>query len=273
MKSHYWIKLYHEILDDPKMGPLPCNVWRRAIECFLLAGEEQDAGFLPPLQAMSWRLRIDQQTLERELQMLAAAGILQLADYNPFERRWLVTNFEKRQSPSPVAQRVREHRQRKERKEPKERKEEKKQIQITDTDTYCNVTSLQNVTGNVTFRYIGAPGDDDEAVGRVWRLMEDWQSLTGYRFREDDKQAQFRAANDLLLRAGWDDKQALELLRQERQAMLDAGKRPGRITALTPGIFAVLDGAQPGSTTSANSDQPRNMKAIDYLTRVINGEA
>jgi len=29
MGSPYWIKLYHEILNDPKMGRLPDRLWRR----------------------------------------------------------------------------------------------------------------------------------------------------------------------------------------------------------------------------------------------------
>lgn len=54
MAAKYWIKLYHEILHDPKMGRLPDNLWRRCIELFLLAGElgaevdEDDKGHLPP---------------------------------------------------------------------------------------------------------------------------------------------------------------------------------------------------------------------------------
>ena len=39
MKTRIWIKLYLEILDDPKMDLLPDWLWRRAIELFLLAGE------------------------------------------------------------------------------------------------------------------------------------------------------------------------------------------------------------------------------------------
>ena len=39
MGAKFWIKLYHEILDDPKMGRMPDRLWRRTIELFLLAGE------------------------------------------------------------------------------------------------------------------------------------------------------------------------------------------------------------------------------------------
>ena len=39
MASRYWIKLYHEILEDPKMGRLSDRQFRRVIELFLLAGD------------------------------------------------------------------------------------------------------------------------------------------------------------------------------------------------------------------------------------------
>ena len=35
MSSFYWIKLYHEVLDDPKMALLPDRLWRRTIELFI----------------------------------------------------------------------------------------------------------------------------------------------------------------------------------------------------------------------------------------------
>lgn len=30
--ANYWIKLYHEILDDPLMATMPDRLWRRTIE-------------------------------------------------------------------------------------------------------------------------------------------------------------------------------------------------------------------------------------------------
>lgn len=112
MASTYWMKLYYEILDDPKMGRLPCNLWRRFIECCLIAGEIQEEGFLPDIATISWRLRIDERTLHQELTSLSDYGMLSIKEYNPFETRWHVTNFTKRQAPSPVAERVRKHRER-----------------------------------------------------------------------------------------------------------------------------------------------------------------
>ena len=76
MPSNYWIKLYHEILDDPKMGRLPDSLWRRVTELFLLAGDADENGYLPCVESMAWRLRIDENVLIAELEQLADVGIV-----------------------------------------------------------------------------------------------------------------------------------------------------------------------------------------------------
>ena len=76
MASKYWIKLYHEILDDPKMGRLPDALFRRAIEFFLIAGERGREGDLPPLADIAWRLRADEIALLAQMEDLEALNIL-----------------------------------------------------------------------------------------------------------------------------------------------------------------------------------------------------
>jgi hypothetical protein len=44
MTKRIWVKLYIEILDDPKMGRLTNHLWRRAVELFLLADKESVEG-------------------------------------------------------------------------------------------------------------------------------------------------------------------------------------------------------------------------------------
>ena len=108
MPSKYWIKLYHEILDDPKMGRLPDNLWRRTTELFLIAGDLDAEGYLPSVGDMAWRLRLDEDALESELQELAAVSIVEQRD-----GQWLVTNFAKRQAPVDNAERQSRYRNRK----------------------------------------------------------------------------------------------------------------------------------------------------------------
>ena len=75
MAAKYWIKLYHEILRDRKMATLDDRLWRRVIECFLLAGEVDEEGYLPPLPDVAWAFRVDVEQIETELNELTRLGI------------------------------------------------------------------------------------------------------------------------------------------------------------------------------------------------------
>lgn len=92
MATKYWIKLYHEILDDPKMGRLPDSVWRRCIEIFLLAGETGEDGTLPPVGHMAWRLRLSDDEMRSDLEQLESVSIVK-----QIGGLWIVTAFERRQ--------------------------------------------------------------------------------------------------------------------------------------------------------------------------------
>jgi len=95
MASKYWIKLYHEILDDPKMGRLTDRLFKRTIQLFLLAGEYEMDGILPIVEDIAWRLRVHQEELETDLADLASVGIVQKTN-----DRWVVTKFADRQKAS-----------------------------------------------------------------------------------------------------------------------------------------------------------------------------
>jgi len=88
-----WVKLWIEILDDGKMGMLPNWLWRRAIELFLLAGENGNDGLLLPVADMAWRLRVPIEKLTESLQALSEVGVV-----HETPDGWLVTNFMKRQT-------------------------------------------------------------------------------------------------------------------------------------------------------------------------------
>jgi DnaD/phage-associated family protein len=93
MTTKYWIKLYHEMLDDPKMGQLSDRLYRRTVECFLMAGDANKAGLLPSVNDMAWRLRCNPEHLESELIELSRLGILSQIDGG-----WIVTKFVERQA-------------------------------------------------------------------------------------------------------------------------------------------------------------------------------
>jgi hypothetical protein len=118
MPSYYFIKLYDDILDDHKMGPLPDHLWRRAIEIFLLANRARnrdgvEEGYLPSLDEMAWTLRTTPEQLVAELEELHQATnkeerpIVQCMD-----GRWFVTQFAARQEAVSDAERKRRQRER-----------------------------------------------------------------------------------------------------------------------------------------------------------------
>lgn len=93
MASNFWIKLYHEILHDPKMTEMSDSLWRRTIELFLLAGETDKDGLLPPIEEIAWFLRGHTEAIKYELGELARIGIL-----TETPDGWKVTNFSTRQA-------------------------------------------------------------------------------------------------------------------------------------------------------------------------------
>jgi hypothetical protein len=111
MSGWVYIKLFHEILHDPKMGQLSDHLWRRCIELFLLAGmQEPRDGRLPKPCDIAWALRTTPQDVDVTLDELEHQGII-INNGNG----WVVKNFEKRQSPQDPtgAERQARHRARK----------------------------------------------------------------------------------------------------------------------------------------------------------------
>lgn len=153
MASYYWIKLYHEILDDAKMGRLPDRLWRRVIECFLMAGEEHDDGWLPSLDDMAWRLRTNPEQLKKELSELAEVGILERK-----EGRWFVVNFADRQSAESSAERVRRYRERKRKREYYE--DETPEQQESNEPVTNRYTDIDKEVEKEEREYINAPAPE-----------------------------------------------------------------------------------------------------------------
>ena len=107
MASKYWIKLYHEILHDPKMGKLPDHLWRRTIEAFLIAGEYGDDGRLPCPSDVAWTLRTTEEEIVECWDALTEAGIV-TKDMDG----WYVTKFAARQAAVSGQERLKRFRER-----------------------------------------------------------------------------------------------------------------------------------------------------------------
>ena len=111
MTGYYWIKFYHEVLDDAKVAVLPDRLWRRFFELCLLAGTFGRDGLLPNTQKLAWRLRMQTDDLSLDLTQLSAIGLIQQVSDG-----WIVKNFSKRQEAVPdkdrkAAQRNREQKE------------------------------------------------------------------------------------------------------------------------------------------------------------------
>jgi hypothetical protein len=141
MASKYWLKLYHEMLDDPKIGQLRAALRWRFIECLLVAGECDEGGYLPDVQQYAWRVRADAETVETDFVTLADAGLL-----SQDNGQWLVTQFAERQAPVSGAERVARHRER------------QKKAEYYEGDT----GPLRKGNGHVTKRYTDIDIDTDK---------------------------------------------------------------------------------------------------------------
>jgi len=139
MASKYWIKLYHEMLDDPKIGKMPDRLCWRMVQLFLVAGELDMAGLLLTTEDLSWRLRMEQTKLEADLLALQKFEII-----SQEEGLWKVRNFEKRQGPMSAAERKRRQR------EAERRKKEALSRNVTDDVTKPSRNVTDDVSRSVT---------------------------------------------------------------------------------------------------------------------------
>lgn len=136
MASKYWIKLYHEILHDPKMGRLPDKIWRRCIELFLLAGEFDQDGILPGIEEICWTLRITIEECNETLQQLQHLNVAHCND----DGTWIITHFAERQDASTSTERSRAHRRR------ARQQEQLKPFREAETGTDSQQTGDNNAT-------------------------------------------------------------------------------------------------------------------------------
>jgi DnaD/phage-associated family protein len=124
--NNYWMKLWFDILRDPKMGMLPDRLWRRVIELFLIAGQKGEEGLLPDVPEIAWQLNRSAQSITNDLEKIRKTGIV---DIN-VDGVWYVTNFKKRNAPVDSAKRIKDFRQRE--------RYEKGNVDVTEMKRECN---------------------------------------------------------------------------------------------------------------------------------------
>lgn len=128
--NNYWMKLWFDILRDPKMGMLPDRLWRRVIELFLLAGQKGEEGLLPDVAEMAWQLNKSERMILTDLKNIKKTGIIDVTE----DGVWFVTNFKKRNQAVSSSKRVKDFRMR----ERYEKGEADDNELITEEDTNSN---------------------------------------------------------------------------------------------------------------------------------------
>lgn len=89
-----WMKLYHELLDDPKVGMMNDHLFRRMIELFLLAGRENKDGLLSTPTEIAWTLRTTEKDITAVVTELKRLNVINETE----DGRINVTHFAERQS-------------------------------------------------------------------------------------------------------------------------------------------------------------------------------
>jgi DnaD/phage-associated family protein len=93
-----WIKLYTELLLDPKVAKWPDWLFKRFIQLILCAGINDQNGVLQPVPDLAWLCRLDDDQVLQTLLALSEAGVVSKTDTEEQENAvWTVTNFAKRQ--------------------------------------------------------------------------------------------------------------------------------------------------------------------------------
>ena len=95
----HWIKLYTEILSDPKIGRLTDRQYQFCINTFLLAGLVDDGGQVGSTDDIAWQLRMSADDLTADLEVLAGMRIVRCDPDG-----WCVTHWGNRQTKPPSAQ-------------------------------------------------------------------------------------------------------------------------------------------------------------------------
>ena len=177
MTSYYWIKLYHEILDDPKMALLPDRLWRRVVELFVLAGRHGKDGLLPDTRSLAWELRMSLDDLEMDMKQIETTGIVEHVTNG-----WLVVNYTKRQEAVSGAKRTQQFRSRQKKQEYyQEDNTSETQVKrdVTQNRTEQNRVEVDKgaATAKLYKSYEGNIGAiTDTAANEIASLLEDYPS-------------------------------------------------------------------------------------------------
>lgn len=83
-----WLRLYDDLLDDPKVQRLDPVLFKAWINLLCLANKGEPRGVLPPLSDMAFRFRVSEEEMQAILDALAQAGLVDEADGQQVPHNW-----------------------------------------------------------------------------------------------------------------------------------------------------------------------------------------
>lgn len=104
-----WLRLYSEVLHDPKVQRLPAHLFKHWINLLLLANEQEERGVLPDMDTVAFELRITEEEAEETVGFLLERGLLDRTAHGLAPHNWELRQ-PKRDAPS--TERTRAFRQR-----------------------------------------------------------------------------------------------------------------------------------------------------------------
>ena len=244
--SDYWIKLYHEIIDDPKMAVLPDRLWRRFIELCLLAGRlngEEKSGILPDTRQLAWVLRVETDDLQLDMDQLSATGMIE-----NITGGWLIKNFSKRQRALTSTERS------------KMRRERQRKRQYYGDATRAQRNVRQNHKHNITESESEQNQNHKEDEDDFTEMRNLFETLTGLQILQGDVETIIDCADAGVIE---DD------IRAALQWRIDQGLKPAKtISALGGGVMT--NRAMRIQTNSARpSSNGRGGKSTGAVARKI----
>jgi hypothetical protein len=164
-----WLRLYDDLLDDPKAQQLAPVLFKHWINLLCLASKSEPRGTLPAITDVAFRLRVTSQKARTILNELASVGMID-AEGETFQMH----NWSERQRESDnVAARVRKHREGVTRNEDVTLQKRECNALDTDTDTDTDTEPLtprgnEPDSGFETFWSLYPRKEDRKGASRSW---------------------------------------------------------------------------------------------------------
>ncbi len=139
-----WLRLYDELLDDPKVQRLPHALFRDYINLLCLANRQKERGTLPDTPDVAFALRTSPEQAVAALGMLAAAGLLDVSDDGVRIHGWDERQYTS-DTPEAAAERKRRQRDRERERHSDLYMEGHAGVTVTDRDSHSIVTPPEQI--------------------------------------------------------------------------------------------------------------------------------